>query len=793
MPFNTKVSGTWRTGVAPYVKVAGTWRIAKSALRKINGAWKSWFLQGGVLDNYFGVQSVPSFNNNVGAGFDSIVNSISTQTDNKILIGGDFTTFNGVTVNRIARLNTDGTLDTTFDTNTGIGFNNDVLSLAIQSDQKIVAGGIFQSFNNITSNRIARINTDGTRDTAFTTAIGTGFNGAVQSLAIQSDGKIVVGGDFTTHDAVTSNRIARLNSDGTRDTTFTTEIGTGFNDTVWSIKVQSDGKIIISGWFTTFKGVSTRGIVRLNSDGTLDTSFSTSTVGGDSLLIRTTSIQSDGKIFIGGSFSVFNGVDYDNSRALRLNSDGSFDTSFSPFFDDEPLSSFIQSDGKIVVGGFFTNHQGVTSNRIARINADGTRDTAFTTAIGTGANLPVLAIAPHQGDKILVGGEFTTFNETPALRLLGLNLNGSPIASLNGTNNQVYATASQSNGKIVLGGSFTAFDGLTANRIARLNFDGALDTAFTTAIGNGFNSAVRAIATQSDGKIVVVGDLTAFDVITSNCIARLDSNGNLDTDFTTNIGTGFNSTAYKLAIQADGKIVVGGFFTAFNGTTSNRIARLNSDGTLDTAFTTAIGTGIGGFSVDAIAIQADQKIVVGGFFTTFNGVTVNRIARLNTDGTLDTTFDTNTGTGFSSIVNSLAIQADGKIVAAGQFSTFNGVTVNRIARLNADGTLDTTFDTNTGTGTSGIIYSIVLQSDEKIVLGGFFTNFNGTTVARVTRLNANGTLDTAFNTNTGSGASDAVNAISIQPDGKIVVGGDFSTFNGVSRSRIARIGGDIAS
>jgi uncharacterized delta-60 repeat protein len=793
MPFNTKVSGTWRTGVAPYVKVAGTWRIAKSALRKINGAWKSWFLQGGVLDNYFGVQSVPSFNNNLGSGFEatSLLSAIAVQSDNKIVVGGDFTTPS----NRIARLNSDGTRDTAFTTAIGAGFNSTVRALAVQSDGKIVVGGFFISHNNITSNRIARLNSDGTRDTAFTTNIGTGFNGAVQSIAVQSDGKILVGGEFLTHNAITSNRIARLNSDGTRDTAFTTNIGTGFNDTVWSIKVQSDGKIIIAGWFTTFNGATARGIVRLNSDGTLDTSFSTSTISGDTLSIRTTSIQSDGKIFVGGTFSVFNGVDYTISRALRLNSDGSFDTSFSPIFDDEPLSSFIQSDGKIVVGGFFTTHQGVSSNQIARLNTDGTRDTAFTTAIGTGANLPVLAIAPHLENKILVGGEFTTFNEAPALGFLGLNLNGSPISILNGTNNQVYATASQSDGKIVLGGSFTTFDGVTANRIARLNFDGALDTAFTTAIGNGFNSQVRAIAFQavdSDQKIVVGGSFSLFDVITSNCIARLDSNGNLDTAFLTNIGSGFNSQVEKLAVQSDQKIVVGGFFTTHNGVTSNRIARLNSDGTRDTTFTTNIGTGFNNF-VQPLAIQADQKIVVGGFFTTFNGVTVNRIARLNADGTLDTTFDTNTGTGFSDTVNSLTVQPDGKIVVAGQFSTFNGVTVNRIVRLNADGTLDTTFDTNTGTGTSGIIYSIVLQSDEKIVLGGFFTNFNGTTVARVTRLNANGILDTAFNTNTGSGASGAVNAISIQPDGKIVVGGDFATFNGVSRSRIARIGGDIAS
>jgi uncharacterized delta-60 repeat protein len=805
MPFIAKVSGLWHAGIAPYVKVAGTWIIPKSALKKINGAWKSWFLQGGVLDNYFGVQSVPSFNNNLGFGIlrnfnASFVYALAVQSDNKIIVVGDFTNFNGTAVHDIVRLNTDGTLDTDFDTNTGIGFlnGNGTNEIKIQSDGKIVLGGNFQSFNNISSNRIVRLNSNGTLDSAFTTAIGTGFNFAVQKLAIQSDGKILVGGNFTTFNGTTVNYITRLNADGTLDTAFDTNTGTGFDNLVDALAIQADGKIVVGGAFTTFNGTTVGNIARLNTDGTLDTAFNTNTGTGFSGQVTALAIQADQKILVGGAFTVFNGTTA--NFIARLNTDGTLDTAFNTNTgtgtDDLVDSITIQSDGKILIGGSFSLFDEASSSRIARLNSDGTLDTTFTTNIGTGFESSftnfVRGIVVQSNGNIVVGGAFETFNKSVAPGVFGLNSDGSPIAILNGTNNVVEAIATQSDGKIVLGGSFTTFDGVTANRIARLNFDGTLDSAFSTAIGNGFNRRVRAIAIQADGKIVVVGDLTAFDVITSNYIARLDSNGNLDTDFTINIGTGFNSAALKLAIQEDGKIVVGGFFTDFNGTTSNRIARLNEDGTLDTAFTTNIGTGFNNF-VQSLAIQYDQKIVVGGFFTTFNGVTVNRIARLNEDGTLDTTFDTNTGTGFSSTVNSLAVQADNKIVVAGQFLTFNGVTVNRIARLNEDGTLDTTFDTNTGNGTAGITRSIVLQSEGKIVLGGSFTTFDITAVAGVVRLNADGILDTAFNTNTGLGANDEVEALALQPDGKIVVGGSFNSFNGVSRSRIARIGGDIAS
>ena len=190
------------------------------------------------------------------------------------------------------------------------------------------------------------------------------------------------------------------------------------------------------------------------------------------------------------------------------------------------------------------------------------------------------------------------------------------------------------------------------------------------------------MAVQADGKIVVGGDFTTMSGVASNRIARLNADGIPDTTFTTNLGTGSNAVVYAVVVQADGRIVVGGFLTTLNGVGSNRVARLNADGTPDTTFTTNVGTGFNN-QVYAAAVQWDGKIVVGGFFTTLNGAISNRIARLNADGTPDTTFATNVGTGFNNQVNSVAVGADGKIVVGGEFTTLNGVSSNRIARLNA--------------------------------------------------------------------------------------------------------------
>jgi uncharacterized delta-60 repeat protein len=268
----------------------------------------------------------------------------------------------------------------------------------------------------------------------------------------------------------------------------------------------------------------------------------------------------------------------------------------------------------------------------------------------------------------------------------------------------------------------------------------------------------------------------------------------LDTAFTTNNGTGASSTVNSIAIQSDGKILVGGQYISWNGTTAGGLVRLNSDGTLDTAFTTNNGTGSNSV-VASIAIQSDGKILVGGSFSSWNGVAVGRIVRLNSDGTRETTFTTNNGTGGNTTVETIAIQSDGKIIAGGQFSSWNGTSVGRIIRLDSTGARETAFTTNIGTGSSGTVQKITIQSDGKILVCGTFALWNGITVNRIVRLNSDGTRDTAFTTNTGTGAESTVNSIAIQSDGKILVGGGFTAFRLFTefRRHFVRIGGEDAS
>ena len=338
-------------------------------------------------------------------------------------------------------------------------------------------------------------------------------------------------------------------------------------------------------------------------------------------------------------------------------------------------------------------------------------------------------------------------------------------------NDNVLSTVMQPGGRVVIGGTFTTVGGVTRNKIARVNADGTLDTSFNPNL----NDYIRCLAVQTDGKIVIGGGFTAVGGVTRNRIARLNTDGTLDASFNPNV----NNIVYCIAIQADGKILIGGAFGVVSGVTRNRIARLNLDGTLDVGFNPNAGTST---EVDTLALQQDGEIVIGGAMSSMGGVTRIGIARVNADGTLDTSFNPNP----NSFVYSAAIQSDGKIVIGGFFGTVAGATRNGIARLNADGTLDSSFPNLLLLDDS--VTSTAVQVDGKIILAGAFSSVNGVARNYFARVNADGALDMIFNPN-----ASVVFSTTVQSDGKIVIGGTFNNVGGVARNRVGRLQNDTAS
>ena len=242
--------------------------------------------------------------------------------------------------------------------------------------------------------------------------------------------------------------------------------------------------------------------------------------------------------------------------------------------------------------------------------------------------------------------------------------------------------------------------------------------------------------------------------------AAAQTPGSLDVSFGSD--SAINGDVLSIIPAGDGKVYIGGEFTMVRGVTRNRIARLYADGSLDTAFNP--GTGADNW-VSSVAIQQDGKVLIGGGFTGVNGTARNRIARLNSDGSLDPSFNPRSGANNS--VHSVAIQQDGKVLIGGDFLLMTGTVRSRIARLNADGSLDATFDP--GTGADKHVIALTVQGDGKVIVVGSFTRVNGTGRNRVARLNANGSLDTDFNP--GSGADATVISAAIQGDGRVLIGG----------------------
>lgn len=375
-----------------------------------------------------------TFQTNIGTAFNDEVQIIAVQVDDKIIVGGSFTSFNGSTRNRLIRLNDDGTEDTTFYTNltsTGDGsaFDSSITALGIDSSGKISVGGSFSNYNGASRPNILRLNSNGTPDTTFNGNLVT--YGQIEKLSVQTDSKIVVVGNFTTPTA----RVARINSDGTSDTTFNTNVGTGANDTVFGVRIQSDGKIVAVGIFTTFNGNGVPNLIRINTNGTADTAFTTAIGTSTSEGLFHVSIISSGEMILGGLVTTFNGMSTP-AYIYALNSDGTPNTAlnngFGSGFSVNTLRSYAESDDKVLIGGGFTMFKGITRNYIIRYNTVETLINDYMSSdriVGNyyaSTNTWELFNAPTLGDDTGVELQMTNLGQ---MQYKTTSLPGSPIVS----------------------------------------------------------------------------------------------------------------------------------------------------------------------------------------------------------------------------------------------------------------------------------------------------------------------------------------------------------------------------
>lgn len=355
----------------------------------------------------------PGFNAG-GTGANGAVLAMLRQADDRVLIAGNFTTYNGIAQVRIARLNADGSLDASFDAGTGV--NGSVNAIALQPDGRILLGGAFSHVDGTSRQRIARLNADGSLDLSFDPGTN-GFSASVRAIAVQPDGKLVVGGDFISYNSVPAVRIARLNVNGSLDGSF--DPGTGASASVYAVSLQPDGRILIGGGFTSVNDAARQRIARLNLNGSLDSSFDP----GDGLgsTVHALALQSDGRILVGGQFTS------PHNRITRLNANGSLDPSFAPGAGANAIvrTVLIQVDGRVLIGGDFSQVGGQWHRGVARLNADGSRDASFSSGgSGTGPAGPIYGLAPESGSRVVIAGVFSSFSAAPAGNIVRLMPDG---------------------------------------------------------------------------------------------------------------------------------------------------------------------------------------------------------------------------------------------------------------------------------------------------------------------------------------------------------------------------------
>jgi uncharacterized delta-60 repeat protein len=499
------------------------------------------FNQDGSPDNSFTI-----------AVTNAMIRRLVLQPDGKILVGGDFNNINGFLQGRIGRLNPDGSVDVNFNTN-GTGANTEsVYDISLAADGKIFVGGTFTLFNGVARNKVAKLNADGTLDTSFVYTPAQPGSTIIYDVEAQIDGKLLIAGNFTN---TTTDTVSRVNPNGSFDTGFTAKIGV--SGRVREIVQQTDGKILIVGDFPIVNGVARNSLARLNADGTLDASL----VPYFNNLPLTQIIYAVATQPVGSNQGIV---------LRRLNPDGSQDTSFvTNLFNSSVIYDIaVLPDGKILIAGSFGFFGDQTLGRtVARLNANGSLDTTFN---APQANAEAYRVLAQPDGKVIIGGNFTQIGGIGRGRIARYNADGSLDNSFNppgGANGSVFDVELQADGKVVIGGAFTQLNGSSAQqRIGRLNADGSLDTSFAQAA----DSNVNAVKIEPSGKILIGGIFSQVAGTSRNKIARLNPNGSLDTTFNASA----TLTVLDINLQTDNKILAGGEFTEINNISRVGVARL---------------------------------------------------------------------------------------------------------------------------------------------------------------------------------------------------------------------------
>lgn len=647
-------------------------------------------------------------------GYPAAVHRIVVMPDGRVMIGGDFVGVNGVPRMNYARITGDGAVDGSFDSSWGT--DGEISAVARQADGRWLVAGNFSLVNGVARQCVARLEADGRVDPTFHPTFQImSSSRPIRDVVEQPDGTILVCGAFTNVNGLPRSWIVRLLPDGGVDSTFNpTVLPVGADGYVSGMVRQPDGRVLAYGDLRAVNAA----LVRLNPDGSQDTTFQPQSPDPGRVIVPSAlALQADGKILMAYGYSY---------NLTRLLPNGRMDDTFRP---PGRINGFVhaiqvQPDGRIVIGGTFGAVDDVARAGLARLNADGTLDLSF-----------------DPGDAVGIGGRVI----------------GGP---------KVWALALQADGRILVGAE-TDHDRSPGNCFFRLNTDGARDPEFAVTLSPDHVAGWTMIP-LADGKILVNGDFQTIGGVAQPFLARVNADGSVDASFQSEATSPFGLTL--LAQQPDGRLLVGGWLDMPGG--PNSLVRLDADGALDPGFQ-SVDANDGGQNFQAItaaALQPDGKIVIGGSFSAINGVARHYLARLEADGRLDESFvPASLAIGDDWYVTSVGVQHDGRVVVAGHIFDQPWSTYYGLARLHPDGAEDTGFRARVRV--NGPVFRMLLQPDDKILFSGEFTQVNGQAITNLARLNPDGSLDSSFQ----PPAAHFLTVLAMAPDGKVFIADEHGT------------------
>lgn len=652
-------------------------------------------------------------------------------------------TFGSQVYNGLVRLNFDGSLDASFRPQPALqnpAFSS--IPYAVQPDGKIVVGNAMALNASQGARLLARLNADGTPDTGFSSQLSAGFappaspaTAEIVGVLLQPDGKLLAATAVANAPSA-GPRLVRLQPSGATDGSFAYPAALAAPR---AMALQPDGKLVVS------VGQS---LARLQPSGAVDASF-TAPAGLSLPSPHPTAgiqVQADGRILVAGARESGSVTGSANSFVIRLLNTGALDSSWQPpmYGDHQAVAYRIQllPTGQVLVAGTPKLYASATAvpSAVGLLDATGANVPTFAPILQTSGLISSMVLQPD--GRIVAGGQFSEINGVPARNLARFNSDGTLDASftascaVRGGNPYVSSVALQPDGKIVVGGGFAEAGGSARTAVARLLPSGLADATFTSPLQPHSSVSMQQannLALQPDGQLILSGYLQPAGASQAQLLLRTTASGQVDTSFQPGAtdATGSNDYWFPVLVQPDGRIVTANL--AYPGTapgTYERVERLLPSGSIDPAFTR---TTTGGLGIQAqiltLARYPDGRLLAGGNFSFYNGVAMGNLVRLSATGVLDASFVSTIG---SFRVRAVAVQPNGRVLAAGD-SYVNTVNPPMIRLLN-NGSADATFTRAQGPALGFGPRQLLIQPDGKILLGGYFTTVAGQPRMAIARL-----------------------------------------------------------